>query len=110
MRLYFLFTVILYLTLIGCSSMNEKYESKLDSGLKLKLKNSLDEKIEFFGKCKVDISEEIRSERESTGVNIQTISKDIFTASGLSDQIIKLAKLNVVKYLEASQRRNFQNY
>lgn len=100
---------LLGIIVIGCGSMNDNYKTKLDSGLRSKLENKSTEKIQFFGKCTETITDSIKSELEESGVNIQTTTIDIFTATGTVEQIIELAKLDVVKYLEESKENQFHN-
>lgn len=99
--------LLLSIILIGCGSMNDNYKEKLDHGLRMELEKDgaveASEKIQFLGKCEEEISEVTKTMLEQTGVKVGTVTKDIFTASGTMSQIIEVAKLDVVKYLEKSQ-------
>jgi starvation-inducible outer membrane lipoprotein len=105
MKIKFLLTILFTIYLFGCSSVNDQYKEKLDFGLKSKVNKNSSESISFFGKCNEVINDDIKTSLEKTGIQIQTISKDIFTASGSAEQIIKLAKLEVIKSLEESKER-----
>ncbi|MDZ7766502.1 MAG: hypothetical protein U5K00_19105 [Melioribacteraceae bacterium] len=87
--------------------MNDNYKEKLDHGLRMELEKNgaveSSEKIQFLGKCNEEISEETKTMIEQTGVKVGTVTKDIFTASGTLDQIVDLAKLDFIKYLEKSK-------
>ncbi len=109
MKLKFVLLFLLGIIVIGCGSMNDNYKTKLDSGLRSKLENKSTEKIQFFGKCTETITDSIKSDLEKTGVNVQTTTKDIFTASGTIEQIIELAKLDFLKYLEESTENQLHN-
>lgn len=113
MKTKFYLVILISLIIFGCTSMNEDYQSKFDSHLRMELsdesKQDSDEIIKFFGKCNTEISTEMRSELEATGVSIESVIKDIFTASGTRQQLIELAKLESVIRLEKSQMNKPMN-
>lgn len=110
MKKKFMFVLLPILLLIGCSTMNDDYQNKLDPSLRMELsdedtKNS-QENIQFLGKCKTDITDDMKAKLEKTGVSVESVIKDIFTASGTREQIVELAKLESVIHLEKSQMNN----
>lgn len=102
----FLFTISLLM--LSCSSNNID-EEKMDSLLRQKVnslqKESSSERTDFIGKCSIPINQEIRTEIENLGIEIQTIIDDIFTASGKADQIKELTRLEYIVSLELSVER-----
>ncbi|WKZ68785.1 MAG: hypothetical protein QY331_12570 [Melioribacteraceae bacterium] len=107
MKKKFLFVLLPILLLIGCSTMNDDYQNKLDQSLRMELSDSgnkdSEQKIQFLGKCNTEITDKMRTELEETGVSVESVIKDIFTATGTRKQIIELAKLESVIRLEKSQ-------
>ncbi len=107
MKTRFSIVLLIIFLIMGCGAMNDDYQSKLDPSLRIELSDEStkdsDEVIKFFGKCNTEISAEMRSQLEATGVSVQSVIKDIFTASGTRLQIIELAKLESVIRLEKSQ-------
>lgn len=107
MKTNFILSFLLILLLNGCSTMNDDYQTKLDSGLRMELQNSngnLNEQIRFIGKCTEEITSKLRTKIEATGVEIENVIKNIFTASGTRDQIIELAKIEEINNLEKSKQ------
>ena len=66
---------------------------KLDAALIQKIleneKNKSNDKIEFIGVCGKEIDDQLRKDIESTGVEINSISNDIFTGRGTSTSILR---------------------
>jgi len=102
----FLFTISLLM--LSCSSNNID-EEKMDSLLRQKVNSlhneSSSERTDFIGKCSTPIDQEVRTEIENLGIEIQTIIGDIFTASGKADQIKELTRLEYIVSLELSVER-----
>jgi len=107
MKNRFSIVLLIIFLIMGCGAMNDDYQTKLDSHLRMELsdenKKSSEEIIQFLGKCNTEITAEIRSQLYETGVSVESVIKDIFTASGTRQQIIELAKLESVIRLEKSQ-------
>ncbi|MCZ7601909.1 MAG: hypothetical protein C4543_08360 [Ignavibacteriales bacterium] len=107
MKSKLIITLLIVLFFIGCGAMNEEYQDKLDPNLLMELsdENSQNDDglIQFLGKCRTEITAEMRTELEETGVSVESVIKDIFTATGTRKQIIELAKLESVIRLEKSQ-------
>ena len=101
--------LFLLLTIIGCSSV-ENNNSKIDSALRQELNNYTGAKpIQFFGKCVRNIDDEVKSQIEATGVKVESVVKDIFTANGSAEQIFDLAELEIIKILQYSDESKLQN-
>jgi hypothetical protein len=78
---------------------------KLDSALRQKVlenkENKLDDQIQFIGTCNKEIDDQIKQDIESTGVEVNSVSKDIFTGRGTYTSILKLSEKDCVKILQA---------
>lgn len=113
MKKKFLFVLLPILLLIGCSTMNDDYQNKFDSSLRMELSDESlkdsEQTIQFLGKCNTEITDKMKTELKETGVSIESVIKDIFTATGTREQIIELAKLESVIRLEKSQMNNLMN-
>jgi hypothetical protein len=99
-----IFIIFLLLIIISCSQSKEIYDSKIDP---LLIKTIVDaeqikseEMINFIGSCNSDITSSMKEDLEISGINIRSISKDIFTASGNYKSILKIAGKNYIKWLE----------
>ncbi|MCO6473285.1 MAG: hypothetical protein PHW27_06705 [Melioribacteraceae bacterium] len=107
MKKKFLLFLLHIFLIIGCSTMNDTYQNKLDHNLNMELSDESnkdsEEIIRFVGKCKNEITADMRAEIEQIGVSIESVIKDIFTASGTRKQIIECAKIESVIRLEKSQ-------
>jgi hypothetical protein len=97
------------LILFSCSSSNKIAGNKFDPFLKQKvsdlIKNDDESKITVLGKSKNEISDEMKKKIELTGVSIQTVAGEIFTAVGTAKEIINLAELDFIVIIELSQNR-----
>lgn len=107
MKKEFWFILLIIVLLIGCGTMNDTYQNKLDPDLSRELSNEnkieSEETIQFLGKCKTEITADLKTELEQTGIDIQSVIKAIFTASGTRKQIIECAKIESVIRLEKSK-------
>lgn len=94
--------------ILSCSSNNineEKMDTLLRQKVNLLMKESPSERTDFIGKCNIPIDQEVRSEIENLGIEIQTIIGDIFTASGNAVQIKELTRFEYIVSLELSVER-----
>jgi hypothetical protein len=66
-------------------------------------KNNGDEIIQFNGKADSEISDELKTKLEATGIKTESIIKDIFTASGDKESIKKVTLLDFIVYLEIAK-------
>ena len=95
------------LIMLSCST-SKTYEDKLDTPLLQKIKTSSDsDEIKFLGKSAIDIDDKLKLEFEHSGVVIESLSKDIFTAKGNKSQICELIKNSNILRLELSIVRPF---
>ena len=99
------FTILLLTILIGCSQSKETPQNKIDSRLAKKMTEveqiKSEDPIDFIGSCNVEITSTIKDDLEASGINIRSVSKDIFTASGNYKSILEIAEKNYIKWLEA---------
>jgi len=97
-------TFLLLSLLLGCSQTKDIPKDKMDPALAAKLselkQNSSDETIDFIGKCNSEISSAMKDVLETSGINLHSVSKDIFTATGNYKAIIKIAGKDFIKWLE----------
>lgn len=103
--LMFLSTCLL---LMSCSSTNYIFE-KMDSPLIQKI-NELEKDnshivISFLGKTNKTIDDVMKAELVKTGIVIETITGDIFTAKGDRLQIAELSQKACIEKLELSVYR-----
>ncbi len=104
-----LFSLISF-ALLSCSSSDKSDLAKLDSPLYDKIsKSASGDQIQFIGKCSKKISDDLKAEIESTGVSVQTVIDTIFTASGVTESIKKLAAKDFIIILELSVERDLKN-
>ena len=101
-----LFILILFpIFLFGCSHTENISMDKLDAALQQKVseskENKSDVKIEFIGSCNAEIDDQVKRDIESTGVEVNSVSKDIFTGKGNYSSILELAGKDFIKYLRA---------
>ncbi len=87
-----------------CSASAGYNSAKVDTELNQKItkleKEDPDSVIQFTGKTKGIITDQMRTELEKTGINVETVTGDIFTANGKIDGIKKVTLLEFVIYLE----------
>jgi hypothetical protein len=93
---------------IGCSQSKETPKDKIDPAL-FEAIAKLDEIkskeiIDFIGTCNSEITSTIKDDIETAGINIHTISKNIFTASGNYKSILKIENKDYIKWLELPQK------
>lgn len=89
--------------LTACAASAEYSPEKMDSPLNQKIR-SLDENsetsIQFTGKTNDSINDQMKEELQDTGINIETVAGNIFTANGTISSIKKASLLDFVVYLE----------
>lgn len=95
----------------SCNSASRQIDAKLDAPLRKELsareEGDRGEPIRVIGKCQRAIDAEIRRAVEKTGVSVETVTGDIFTASGSPEQVRTLAQLEIVTHLQLSVKRRF---
>ena len=90
--------------LLGCRSPESAYTvRKMDA----RLRSVIDEKklkdVHFTGHCTEAISAELRARLQETGIDVQTVVGDRFTAIGSPRQIRKLVRLDFIIRLTAAK-------
>ena len=94
--------VLIFLTV--CSSSAKYNSTKMDTSLNQKIlsleKEDPNTVIQFTGKTNVVINDQTKKELQDTGINIETVVSDIFTANGTGNSIKKVSLLDFVLYLE----------
>lgn len=104
-----LFTLFSITFLCSCGSGNSEMK-KIDSPLLNKLETAGSaEQIQFLGKCREKISDELKQQIESTGVSVQSVIDTIFTATADPESIKKLAAKDFIVVLELSIERDLKN-
>lgn len=104
----FLILFFIPILMVCCSSSAEYIAEKMDTPLQQRInqleKDNPDEIIRFAGKTNRPIIEEMTAKLKSTGITIESIVEDIFTASGNSESIKKVSLLDFVVFLEIARR------
>lgn len=94
--------VLIFLT--ACSSSAKYNSTKMDTSLNQKIlsleKGDPNISIQFTGKTNAVINDQMKKELQETGINIETVVSDIFTANGTVSSIKKTSLLDYVVYLE----------
>ncbi|MHC1737257.1 MAG: hypothetical protein AB9882_04540 [Ignavibacteriaceae bacterium] len=104
----FLLFLLFGLVIMNCSSTQYVFE-KMDSPLIMKI-NELEKinsnvVISFLGKTNMNIDDGMKLELENTGIVIETVVGDIFTAKGDRLQIAELSRKDCIEKLELSVYR-----
>jgi len=90
--------------LTACSSSAKYNSTKMDTSLNQKILSLEKEDpniiIQFTGKTSVVINDQMKKEIQDTGIKIETIVSDIFTANGTVKSIKEISLLDYVVYLE----------
>jgi maltose-binding protein MalE len=90
--------------LTACASSAKYNSSKMDTSLNQKILSLEKEDpniiVQFTGKTNVVINDQIKKELQETGINIESVVGDIFTANGTVSSIKKTSLLDYVVYLE----------
>ena len=98
--------VLIFLTV--CSSSAKYNSTKMDTSLNQKIlsleKEDPNTIIQFTGKTNVVINNQTKKELQDTGINIETVIGDIFTANGTVSSIKKTSLLDFVVYLELAKK------
>ncbi|MCK5145548.1 hypothetical protein KAR48_02270 [bacterium] len=100
-----IFIMLISIVLVSaCSVLNKSTpEAKIDFRLKQALADSTDTLIRFFGECDGPIEGELKEKIESLGVELQTVTGELFTAQASAEAIHKLAKFNEVTRLAGAK-------
>ena len=91
--------------LIACSSSSQKsipqkFDAQLSQKIKEVEKSSSGEAIKIFAKCRENITAEMRGSIEETGVQIESVMGDIFTAAGTPAALRDLARLDFITQIQ----------
>ena len=93
--------------LAGCRSEDAAATAKFDASLRQKAEQLADSKqvevIPLFGKCSSGIDEAMKEQLAKTGLEVQTVTGDIFAGRISSNHLMKLAQLPFVTQLSLSQ-------
>jgi hypothetical protein len=93
---------------ISCASSAEYIPEKLETPLHQRIlyleKEEPNVLIQFAGKSNTSINDEMKKKLESAGLLIETIIRDIFTASGNAESIKKTTLLDFVVFLEIAKK------
>jgi hypothetical protein len=98
---------LLLIFLLGCANTQDVSLNKLDPALRQQVtehqKNKSNELINFVGKTKSTIDSTMAESVKSLGIEINSISKEIFTGKGSYEAILKLLNKDYIKSLEANK-------
>ncbi len=118
MRILLLFPVIWVILISGFSILNLRCSSaeyipeKLESSLYQEIRNyensSPSTTIQFMGKASNNINEDMKSQLGKTGISVESIVGDIFTASGNAESIKKITLLDFVVFLELAKKMDMK--
>lgn len=91
--------------LSGCRELiPQDVLAKMDMTLRSKVQEELREEILFSGRYEGAITEDVKKELVSSGIVIQTVAGEIFTARGRSAAIVKVARMEGVVRLESGKK------
>jgi hypothetical protein len=92
----------------ACASSAEYNPTKMDTSLNQKItyleRAAPDSVIRFIGKTNNNIDDQMKTELKNTGISIETVAGDIFTANGKVENIKKVSILEFIKSLELAKR------
>jgi len=99
--------VNMVLIFLCCSSTsqqsnNQKFDVPLLQKIEEVEKAGSGEEIKVFGKCEVDINDQMRKNIEETGTRVDSIIGKIFTASANPVSLRQLAQLDFVSQIQLS--------
>ncbi len=109
----FLFVLIAasFLLNTGCSSSKyipEKLEAALQQEINKYEKESSDASIQFKGKTNGSINNDMESKLRETGISVESVIGDIFTATGNVESIKKTTLLEFVVFLETAKQMDLK--
>jgi hypothetical protein len=78
--------------------------SKMDMTLRSEVQEESREEILFSGQYEGTITEDVKEELVSSGIVIQTVAGEVFSARGRSAAIVKLARMEGVVRLESGKK------
>lgn len=100
-----LWVLLCVLMLVGCREpVSQDVLIKMDAALRRHVVEGSRDDIAFIGRWDQEITDVIRVEIEATGVQLQTVAGESFTARGDTKSIVKLAGLKSVVRLESGKR------
>lgn len=118
MSILFLWSIFSVILIAGFSILNLRCSSaeyipeKLESSLHLQIRNNESDHsntvIQFMGKASSNINEEMKSKLEVTGISVESVIGDIFTASGNAEGIKKTTLIDFVVFLELAKKMNMK--
>ena len=109
--LWFILITGAFLLNTNCSSSNyipEKMETSLQLEIKKLEKENSDILIQFKGKTNGIINDDIKSKLKETGLIVESVIGDIFTASGNAESIKKTTHLEFVVFLESGKQMDLK--
>lgn len=97
--------VACFFLLAGCREpLPQDILSKMDVMLRNEVQEKRREEILFSGRWNGAIDDAVKTELESSGVVLQTVAKEFFTARGRAASIVKLARIEGVVRLESGKK------
>ncbi len=101
-----------FLLNFSCSSskyISEKLETALQQEIRKFEKDNSLAAIQFKGKTNSSINEEMKSKLLETGISIESVIGDIFTASGSVESIKKTTLPEFVVFLESAKQMDLKS-
>ena len=91
--------------LAGCREPAPQHAlKKMDAPLRAAVAERADGVVPFSGRCDREIDEAMRVRMEGTGVALQTVVREHFTARGKAEQILNLAHVDFIVRLESGKQ------
>lgn len=109
--LLFILITASFLLNTNCSSSNyipDKMETALQQEIRKLEKENSDTLIQFKGKTNGIINEDMKSKLKETGIIVESVIGDIFTASGNAESIKKTTLLEFVVFLESAKQMDLK--
>lgn len=103
----FFIAVLLFAGCSGGDSQPEKLTPELKSKIEKISDSAEPELIPIIGKLSGEITDEQRTSLNGTGANVESVVKNIFTASATADQIKKIAGLDFVIQIQLAKKNKF---
>lgn len=102
--IFFIFLLLCAGAILSCHPAGISGKHKIDGRLAQQMEKENRADIPFIGECSRNIDDGLKSRMEQTGIIIESIIGDIFTARGTRESILKLARIPEVKKLQAPKK------
>lgn len=100
--------LVLFLSFINFSVCTQSFSpemmKKMDPPLRRYLQSNVIVPAQFSGTCHAKISQKEKAQINDIGIQLRTVTGNLFTASGSREQIIKLSTKKWIKKLQLSKK------